>query len=225
MPSEGQASVSRLEDLAPVSLQGENTPAAMEVEHPVNALSSSPLGSSPNVKSSISGRASSQSGGSSFDTASASAHLERYDVPWTISELGVMRNIRPRTRSYSAILEWHTAPWSSRPHLMRNARPLAGASRRRLIRQIQELTKDKAELEAQLASIVMGGPVSPSLGKLAVTRGATRSPPRNVVEGATGTPLSQISNSSKERGEASSMEGLTEPSVPTSDESMAGPDQ
>jgi hypothetical protein len=116
--------------------------------------------SSPHLFGSNSGHASSHSLGSSLDTSSASAHLERYDVPWSVAELGILRRgARPRTRSFNAILDSSILP--SR-HNVKFVRPLAGTSRKRLIRKIQQLTKDKADLEAQLAAIVMTGAGVPS---------------------------------------------------------------
>ncbi|UZJ52445.1 hypothetical protein CBS101457_001765 [Exobasidium rhododendri] len=160
--------------------------AAIEVEHSMNPRNSSSItsNSSLNLRSSQSENASSQSFGSSLETASASAHLERYDTPWSITEMAVFkRGERARVRSYSAVLDWNNAAPSGRHHLLRNCRPLAGTSRKRLIWQIHQLTKDKADLEAQLAAIVMGGPLT----KTSLEKIGSESKPQSLasaVEGA-----------------------------------------
>lgn len=109
--------------------------------------------SSPKLRSHLS-EVSSNSVGSSLDTASASAHLERYDMPWSSYDVnGIYRGAGPRrSRSYTAFLEWNAMNPVGRHHF-KSIRPLGGASRRRLIRQIQQLTKDKADLQAQLTAM------------------------------------------------------------------------
>lgn len=127
----------------------------MDIDGPVAPLGTTPI-SSPKPRSSGSASADTSSnsvGSSSLDTASASAHLERYDVPWATIDLSMYRERFPRrTRSYNAFLEWQAAGPIARSAL-KHARPLAGASRRRLVKQIQQLTKDKADLQAQLAAM------------------------------------------------------------------------
>jgi len=52
-------------------------------------------------------------------------------------------------------LEWDKAISLGRRQHLDNTRPLGGASRTRLTKQIEQLTRDKADLQAQLAAIVL----------------------------------------------------------------------
>lgn len=142
----------------PSNQLGERRADLMDVEQPLPTSSWTPI-SSPNVRSAVSGESSNSVGSSSLDTASASAHLERYDLPWSFTEIGRGLYRSQRARSYNAFLDWSSTTPNPRSHL-KHARPLAGASRRRLIRQIQQLTKDKAELQAQLAALALSSPSS-----------------------------------------------------------------
>jgi hypothetical protein len=154
----------RIDIIVSSSSAQERMSAAIEVESTPNVRPSSPFTShsSPILRSSQS--ASSQSFGSSLDTASASAHLERYETPWSVAEMAVFRRgERSRVRSFSAVVDWNNVAPNGRHHLIRNCRPLAGTSRKRLISQIHQLSKDKADLEAQLAAIVRGE-VPPAVG-------------------------------------------------------------
>lgn len=146
----------------------ENRRNSMEVEQPLQSLSGdlqSPLSiDSASTNNSL--------GSSSLDTASANGRLEHYEIPWSFSDINggggshhhhYIRNERSphRSRSYGAFLDWNSTimtPGDRQQHLT-SVRPLGGASRRRLVRQIQELTRDKAELQAQLEAIARSGPL------------------------------------------------------------------
>ena len=207
----------------------------MEVEIPLQSQGGTPI-SSPNLRSSLSGNTSSNSVvSSSLDTASASAHLERYDVPWALSDLSIYRGRLPRrTRSYTAFLDWHNAMPLGRHHF-RHARPLAGTSRKRLVRQIQQLTKDKADLQAQLAAMIMGSTVSgasASSSARAMEWERKGSPATSRIDGVDGLSRMQgqgeadVAHSTADgfhEDNYSSLDGVTDLAVPldSSDQTLA----
>jgi hypothetical protein len=166
--------------------------------------------STSNVRSTISADSTNSLGSSSLDTASASAHLESYDVPSSFLDTnGNYMGLRPRrSRSYAAFIEWNTKiPGVHRHH--KSIRPLGGASRRLLITQIQQLTKDKADLQAQLEAIVLRGGTDASIGSTGTngTRSSKRSSQRQSdkkilhVDGIDGEPPDRMDGNNSSLGE------------------------
>lgn len=140
-------------------------------QHPITAIAAAvPIATSawtPMASSSPTQRADGRSattgssnsvGRSSLDTASASPHLEHHEASWSFEDASISRfRIHPafnRMRAYTSNTERPNIEYARRLQ-SKKIRPLGGASRRRLLSQIEELTAGKAELQARLESMAI----------------------------------------------------------------------